>query len=283
MCKRLAFIACMLIIAGQLGDHCFAQDKNGLKILGSKYVAFTLMDLAKAYMDHQPNVSIKVESADSWEGFHSFMKQNSDALAVFGQLDQDRMDEAKGKGVALTERIIGWGAVAIITHPKNPVNKLTIDQLKKIFTEDYKNWKQVGGPDLPIVVISRDEATSGTEQLFSDLVLDGMPVGQQTKRLMSYDIVRAVLKQPGSIADARYTEAIRGRIRGMVKILSLCKDENSPAVMPTAETLQNRTYPLSAPMSVYYDSKHYSGVLQAFTEFCSRRGLGKRFAESLPK
>jgi phosphate transport system substrate-binding protein len=283
MGKRLVLIACVLIISSHLGDHSFAQDKESLKILGSKYVAFTLMDLAKAYTDQKPNASIKVENVDPLEGFQSFLKQSCDALAVFGQLESDEKEEAKGKGITLTERIIGWGAVALIAHPKNPVSELSMDQVKKIFSGDYKNWNQVGGPDLPIVVITRDEALSGTERLLRELVLDGSPVGQESRRLLSYDIVRAVLKEPGSIADARYTEAIRGRIRGMVKILALKKDESSPAVMPSAETLQNRTYHLSAPMAIYYDSKHQSGMLQAFTEFCSKRGLGERFAEFQPK
>jgi phosphate transport system substrate-binding protein len=283
MSKRLVLIACMLIVSNQFGVHCFAQDKDSLKILGSKYVAFTLMDLAKAYTDQRPSASIRVEAVDPVDGLQSFLKQSCDALAVFGQLEPDERDEAKGKGMALTERIIGWGAVALITHPKNPVTELSMDQVKKIFSGDYKNWRQVGGPDLPIVVITRDEATSGTERLFRDLVLDGAPVLQESRRLLSYDIVRAVLKEPGSIADARYTEAIRGRIRGMAKILALKKDEDSPAVMPSAETLRNRTYRLSAPMAIYYDSKQQSAMLQAFTEFCSKRGLGERFAEFQPK
>jgi phosphate transport system substrate-binding protein len=279
MYKQLVFVACLLTISAALGDHSFAQDKNNLKISGSKYVAFTLTDLAKAYMDEQPNASIKVEDSDPMEGFQSFLKQSCDALAVFGQLDQDEKAEAGEKGMILTERIIGWGAIAIIAHPRNPVNELSIAQVKKIYSGEYKNWKQVNGPDLPIVAITRDEATSGTERLFRELVLDGSPVGQDTKRLLSYDVIRAVLNDPGAIADARYTEAIRGRIKGMVKILGLQKDDSSPAVMPSAETLQNRTYVLSAPMAIYYDSKQYSGVLQAFTEFCSKRGLGERFAE----
>ncbi len=282
MCKRLVFVVCVLTISTALGIHCFAQDNN-LKITGSKYVAFTLTDLAKAYMDQQPDASIKVDAADTSEGFQSFLKKSCNALAVFGQLDEDEKADAAEKGIVLTERIIGWGAVAVITHPKNPVNELSIDQLKKIFSGTYKNWKQVGGPDLPIVPITRDEAMSGTERLFRDLILDGSPVDQSTQRLLSYDIIRAVLKDPGSIADARYTEAIRGRIRGMAKILALKKDDSSPAVMPSTETLQNRTYLLSAPMTLCYDSKQYSGVLQTFTDFCSKRGLGERFAEFQPK
>ena len=72
MCKRLAFVACVLTISAALGNHSFAQDNNSLKIIGSKYVAFTLTDLAKAYMDQQPDASIKVEAADPVEGFQSF-------------------------------------------------------------------------------------------------------------------------------------------------------------------------------------------------------------------
>jgi hypothetical protein len=97
MCKRLMLIACVLIISNQFGDHCFAQDNDSLKILGSKYVAFTLMDLAKAYTDRQPSASIKVENVDPVDRFQSFLKQSCDALAYLDSWSKTREMRQRGK------------------------------------------------------------------------------------------------------------------------------------------------------------------------------------------
>lgn len=127
--------------------------------------------------------------------------------------------------------------------------------------------------------MSRDESVSGTEKFFNEFVLSGFPMWQQTIRLFDPDIVRAVRSRKGSIADARYTEAIRGRIRGMVRIIGIKANEGSPAIMPSVDTVQNQSYPLSAPLILYYDLRFETGRLRDFVNFCSRRGLGHQYAE----
>ncbi len=136
----------------------------------------------------------------------------------------------------------------------------------------------MGGLDEPIVTMSRDEAVSGTERFFREFVLHGFPLVQQTVKLFDPDIVRAVWKRKGSIADALHTEAVRGRIRGMVKIIALKENEESPAVMPSVDTIGDRSYPLSAPQVMYYDVKSNFRGLKEFVDFCSDRGLGTHHA-----
>ena len=65
---------------------------------------------------------------------------------------------------------MGWDALAVITHKKNPVDNLTLDQVKKIFTGELFNWKQVGGPDHKIQVIARKGRISGVGRMARELV-----------------------------------------------------------------------------------------------------------------
>lgn len=270
---------CTLLLALLLLGSSSAESEEILRVTGSKYARFTLADMAKIYMDQKPELNVQVADMDETVAYEALRKESVDALTTFGPLDEEVKVELRESGVRLNERIIGWGAVVLIVDAKNPLNELSMNQLRKIFAGDYTNWKEVGGADLPIVTITRDEAISGTEKMFRDLMLHGMPMTQKTIRLLDHDVVRAVWKNPGSIADARFTEAVRGRIKGMVKIIALKESDESDAVMPSIETTTNRTYPFSAPLYLYTADKHNSTLTQDFTDFCARRGLGEKLTE----
>jgi phosphate transport system substrate-binding protein len=270
---RLA-IRCLFLITLLTALPIFAwgDDNAPLQIRGSKYMFFAMTDLARAYMQRNPEQTVKVEGSDH-EALKDLHNKRCDAIAVLGKLDEDAREEAEELGLRLVEQIVGWGAVTIVTHPKNPVTELTIEQVRKIFSGEYNNWNKVGGDDEPITTMTRDESVSGTELFFSQFVLSGFPFAQKTVRVLDHDIVRRIWKQPGSIADARYTEAIRGRISGFVKIIAIKQDENSPAVMPSPETIQTQAYPLAAPMTLYFNTANYGANSKQFVNFCSGRGL----------
>ncbi len=277
--KFLIALLVFLVWLAQAVSASQPTEGNAVQITGSKYVYYTVSDLARAYMDRTPNDNITVKDADQSSGIQALLNKACDAIMVLGKLDDDVKEEAGEKGISLQEHVIGWGAVVLVTHPSNPINELTIAQVRQIFSGELENWKQLGGLDEPITILSRDEAISGTERLFRDMVLQGFPFSQKAVRLFDYDIVRPVWKAKGAIADARFTEAVRGRIKGMVKILSLKDDDDSQAVAPSGETMLNRSYPLSAPLVIYYDSKSPKPSLRQFVDFCARRGLGTRFSE----
>lgn len=256
-----------------------AQENNSLRISGSRYLYFNLTDLAKYYTERRPEANVSVTCEESHSLLPAILHKKCDAITVLGKLDDDVKNEAAELGILLYEQLVGWGAVVLVTEPGNPVAYLTLEQVRKIFLGEYENWKEVGGLDQPIVPISRDEAVSGTERFFKEFVLSGFPMWQQTIRLFDPDIMRAVRARKGSIADARYTEAIRGRIKGLVKIIGIKENEDTPAVMPSVDTVRNQSYPLSAPLYLYYDAQSGTYELKDFVNFCARRGVGERYAE----
>ncbi len=266
-------VRCLFLIAFlSVPILTWGNDSASLQIRGSKYMFFAITDLARAYMQRNPDKIVTVDGSDH-EALKDLSNKKYDAIAVLGKLDEDAREEAEDLGLRLVEEIVGWGAVTLVTHPKNPITELSIEQVRKIFLGEYNNWNQVGGDDEPITTMTRDESVSGTELFFSQFVLSGFPFAQKTVRVLDHDIVRKIWKQPGSIADARYTEAIRGRISGFVKIIAIKKDENSPAVMPSPETIQSQSYPLAAPMTLYFNGSNYGTHSKQFVGFCSSRGL----------
>jgi len=262
-----------------------AQDSAPVQVSGSKYMFFTLTELASYYAEHYPDRKVAVMATDADEGLQAVLSKTADAVMVLGELEADAKEEAADRGVKLSEQVVGWGAVAIVTHPNNPISELTIEQIRKIFSGEYDNWRQVGGPDLAIVTLTRDETVSGTEKFFKQFVLKGFPMAQGTIKVFDYNIVRAIWKQPAGVADARFTEAVRGRTKGMVKIIAVKQDETTPGIMPSAETVQGQVYPISAPMMMYYNRAAYRTALKEFADFCSNRGvmdLYRRYSQLRP-
>ena len=110
-------------------------------------------------------------------------------LARFGDM------EAYG-----AENILGLEDVVIIVHTSNPVTRLTVEQVRKIFSGEIKNWKEVGGTDTPVQVYSRPKAISGIYETFETLVLKPASLAAAAKLLDGNDkLSDAVAADPGAI------------------------------------------------------------------------------------
>lgn len=264
-------LVCLLAGLAWPGVSCSAEDKDSVKIGGAKYMTFPITDLALVFGTKvEPKARVIVETMDAVSAFQKLLNKELDGFMSFRRIDEDEEDQATDSGVKLTERLVGWGAVALVTHRQNPVNELTVEQVRKMFLGEIRNWKEVGGKDEPIVCFTRDEAISGTELFFRDKVLDGSPVSQATVKVLEHDINRAVYRQPGGLADARYIEALRGQGRGLVKILAIKKDDDSPAVVPTEESVKDRSYVISGPLYLYARESSTSPYTSKFVEYCAQ-------------
>ena len=274
---RVALILASVALCA-IASHTWAADT--LQFAGSKYLYYTVTDLATAYiLKKNPNARITVSASSTDDAIEGLGNHKLDGVMVFGRLDEDRLLEARENGLKLKAKLVGRGGVAIIVNRANPVNELTVDQVRRMLLGELHNWKEVGGPDLPIVRITRDGEVSGTERYVQDVLLNGYPVAQDTRRIFDFDIVHAVWKEKGAIADARYTEAIRGRRDGKVRIIALKGQPDRPAVLPSKRTIADRSYALSAPLMIYYDEKTHSPLAKAFLNFCERKEPGTRYSD----
>jgi phosphate transport system substrate-binding protein len=130
-------------------------------------------------------------------------------------------------------------------NPENPLKELTEDQVGAIFTGKLTNWKDVGGPDAPITVYSR-ENSSGTYEFFKEHILKGQDFAASAQTMPgTAAIVQAVVKDKNGIG---YGGAAYG---GGSKLLSIKKDAATPAVEPTEENVENGSYPIWRYLYVY--------------------------------
>ena len=150
-------------IAGTTAGTTAAKLSGTLEVAGSTSVAPLAQDIADAFMDKNPDVTINIQALGSSAG----IKAPVDKSAPIGMSSRNLKDEEKAWG--LDEHVIAIDGIAVVSHPDNAVKGLTKEQLKKIYVGEIKNWKDVGGEDTEIIVISREEG-SGTRGAFEELV-----------------------------------------------------------------------------------------------------------------
>jgi len=151
---------------------------------------------------------------------------------------------AKSKGINPTAYFIANDAISIVVHNNNKVKNLSIAQIKKIYTGVIKNWKELGGANLPIVVVSRDVA-SGTFEVFNEKALSGAKVSETAQLLASnIAVISAVANTPGAIGYVGL-----GYVTDNVNVVMVNN------LMPSDTTVKNGTYPLARKLYMYTNGK----------------------------
>lgn len=138
------------------------KGKSTVAISGSTSVGPLTEKLAEKYKQ-QENVNIEVNQIGSSAG----ITNATSGVSEIGMSSRDLKEEEKANG--LVETIIAYDGIVVVTHPSNSVKDLTIDEVKQIFTGKVTNWKELGGEDMEIVVVSREDG-SGSRDAFQEIV-----------------------------------------------------------------------------------------------------------------
>lgn len=133
-----------------------------LSISGSTSVGPLAEKLAEKY-EQQSKINIEINQVGSSAGITNSIK----GVSEIGMSSRDLTEEEIASG--LKETIIAYDGIVVVTHPSNKVGDLTIEEVKDIFTGKVKNWKQLGGDDMEIVVVSREDG-SGSRDAFQEIV-----------------------------------------------------------------------------------------------------------------
>ena len=115
-------------------------------------------------------MNVGVTGGGSGTGFAALMNKTCDIAMSSREIEDKERSLAQSKGVEPVEFIVGLDGLAILINKENPVNNLTVGQLRDIFTAEITNWREVGGENRKIVILSR-ESNSGTHMFFKEHVL----------------------------------------------------------------------------------------------------------------
>jgi phosphate transport system substrate-binding protein len=224
---------CLLAGAGVV----FAEN---IVIKGSTTVLPIAQATLEAYMKANPGAKISLSGGGSGEGIKALIDQSTDIATSSREIKESEIALAKSKGSNPTAAIVAIDAIVPIVNPKNRVKDLTIDQLSQIYQGKITNWKEVGGDDLQIVVISRD-SSSGTFESWNELVLHKAKVTPRAQMQASNGaIVQAVSKN-------RYA---LGYI-GLGYLDKTVKGLTVSGVQASAKTAIAKTYPIARPLYMY--------------------------------
>ena len=184
------------------------------------------------------------------------MIDNSTDIATSSrEIKESEIALAKSKGINPTATIVAFDAIVPIVNPKNKVKDLTIDQLSQIYQGKITNWKEVGGEDLQIVVISRD-SSSGTFESWAELVLNKAKVTPRAQMQASNGaIVQTVSKNKYAL----------GYI-GLGYLDKTAKALTVSGVTASAKTAISKEYPIARPLYLYTNGEP-KGETAKFIQF----------------
>jgi phosphate transport system substrate-binding protein len=173
----------------------------------------------------------------------------------------------KANGIDPVEFVVARDAIAVIIHPNNPVEKLTLQQISDIYSGKINNWSEVGGENRPIVRLSR-ETNSGTHVYFLENVLrlgdkDNQTFFSSDTLLLpsSEGITAEVHDNPNAIGYDGL-----GYVTPDVKTIMVAKDEESPYVLPSVENVNNISYPIARDLYMYTAGQP-SGMIKTYMEW----------------
>ena len=264
MFKKLLFVFLgVIFLLSAIG----AGSKNSIQIKGSDTMVNLGQAWAEKYMERYPGDFIAVTGGGSGTGLSSLISSSCDIAMSSRNIKDKEIGLANKKGVNPNEIKVALDGLAVVVNPSNPVGKLTLDQLAGIFTGRIANWKELGGQDKKIVVLSR-EVNSGTHVYFKEHVLRKNDPNSKEEFAPS----ALMLSSSQAIADevAGNSSAIgyygMGYISARQKPVAIAKDEKSEYVESTIENVVKNKYPISRPLFLYTNGAP-QGLVKKFVDF----------------
>lgn len=287
--KSVNKILCLLIVAFFAGmvfiqpSTAQTTTKGVVRVIGADSMAHSVTILANEFSGNNPDCNILVSGGPSLSGWDKLVTGTADIAMMSAEPTKDQQAEAKAKGIEPHGATIGWGGIVLITHPSNPVDSLSLDQVRRLLSGQITNWKDVGGSDKTVSIISVTEgAREGTVRFVTEGLIKGSVA--PGARLLAYfrSVPPTVAETPASLGIIRMRNLERMIEQGQdkrIKVLGVKKDDRSPAVTPSRESIDEGTYPINRPYFLYLSSKA-SKCAMDFFKFCEARNPRPQSAAS---
>jgi len=248
------------------------SDKVYIENKGSDTMVNMALYWAEQYQKENTNVSISVTGGGSGTGISALISNTVDIANASRKIKDEEIDAANDNGIQPVEYIVARDAIAVIVNVENPIDKLSLQQVSDIYSGVISNWSEFGGDDRPIVKLSR-ETNSGTHVYFLESVIR---LGDSAdKTIFSADTL-LLPSSEGIIAEVRENpNAIGydglGYITPDVKVLAI-KNQNGEYILPTVETVNLNSYPISRDLFVYVNGTPKAEILAYINWILSNSG-----------
>lgn len=255
----------IVIALAALVATSFCREGEPVKLKGSETMKLMMKAIADEYNQKNDTYRVSVEGGGSEAGIEALMQNQADAATISRMLTAQEKEELNAQNKFSYE--IGFDCLLLVVNKKNTVDNLTLQQASDLFAGDIKNWKEIGGPDLPVKLVLRDDK-SGSAEYFKEHVLRLRDLGEdefQVNMARQFAdgmevkdnevMARYIAENPGAIgfmgmgsAEQTYTD--------LVKTLSYRVTATEQPVSPTIENVYNRTYKLSRPLYLVFSDEN---------------------------
>ncbi len=238
--------------AGRAAAQPGAAGAAAIENIGSDTMVNLALAWAEAYQQQQSGVRISVTGGGSGTGIAAMINGTADIANASRAMKAEERQAAEANGIQPFEIQVARDAIAVVVHLSNPVDSLTLQQISDIYSGKITNWKEVGGEDRPIVLLSR-ETNSGTHVYFLEEVIrlgdteNTALFSPDTLLLPSSEGITAEIRQnPNAIGYDGL-----GYVTDDVKTIAVAASPGAEYVKPGVESVNAGTYPIARPLFMY--------------------------------
>jgi phosphate transport system substrate-binding protein len=235
--KKISFV---LTIAFSIFCVATFAAAGNLVIKGSTTVLPIAQKVAEAFMKENPDVSISLSGGGSGNGIKAIIDGTTDIADSSRFIKGKEVTLAVEKGVYPVPFRVAYDCIVPVVHPSNPLKDITMDQLKAIYMGEVKNWKDVGGPDKKLVVVSRD-TSSGTYEVWENKVM-------KKERVFPGALLQA---SNGAVAQAVAKNKYAIGYIGLGYLNKDVKALSVNGVVGSEETTLDGSFPISRPLFMF--------------------------------
>jgi phosphate transport system substrate-binding protein len=235
-------------VAVVLAAGTWAQAQGKLRLDGSTTVGPIAKAFAEYYMTMNKDVNVLVSESGSGTGAKSLINGSCDIANMSRFMKDKEFKAAVTKDITPVAHVVAMDGIAIAVHPSNPVKGLTVAQVRDIYAGKITNWKEVGGPNKAIVVVSRD-TTSGTYETFYKLVMTHKVAGKKVKE----KIKSGAEKQQSNGAVRNRIQSTAGAVGyvGLGYLDRTIKAVKVNGVEVSKDTVASGQYPVARPLFMF--------------------------------
>jgi len=236
-----------------------------IQVKGSDTIVNAAQEVSEEFMKDYPHVFVAVTGGGSGVGIASLINGTCDVATASREMKPKEIEVAGKHGVTPREFVVAYDGVAVIVNEHNPIDRLTIQDLHKIFTGKATNWKEFGGKDQAILTLSR-EVSSGTHMYFKEEVVH---LGKKDSTEEFSDKTLLLSSSQAIVEEVAANEAAigylgMGYVSDRTKALLIAKD--GIAYRPDVDNVMQKKYPLSRGL-YFYTNGEPTGIKKLFTDF----------------
>ena len=233
-------------------------------INGSTTVLPVVQKAGEAFMASHPDVELSISGGGSGNGIKALIEKQCDIAMSSRDIKEKEVEAAKKNGVTPNRVVVAIDAIVPVVNPANPVAALTTAQLRDIYAGKITNWKEIGGQDGKIVVISRD-TSSGTFECWQELIMKEERVNPAALMQASNGaVVQAVSKNKNALGYV-----------GLGYLDKSTKGLKVNDVTATAQTALSKQWPIARELFVFTNGAPAGGA-KAFVDYLLDPGKGQK-------